>query len=282
MPLLETGVAATEVTLAAAHHRRSLVPALRRLRYRISHGHFRIAVLGPAGAGKTTLGRFLSGELAGSGGDPLYKESYDMERFRLKGDAVCSLLVAPGQKRRIQGREDLYQRLMKGKAAAIVNVVSYGYESLGALSFKQTTLYQTLSATAGHPLTLEDFLPYYFAERRQEEQAYLEAVIPSLEQAKRKVWMITLVTKEDLWWDQRDAVHAHYEQGTYNKTIEAVVNVRKTLPLQHEYLYASLVISRMITEQNDVFAENVAGYDQHIQYAHQERLLTALLALVDS
>ena len=278
---IETGVVATEIGLEVVRRRNSLRPLFRKMRHRIRHGHLHIAIFGPGGAGKTTLGRFLSGAAPIDNDDGNYRESYGIERFRLKGDVICSLLVAPGQERRIEGRADLYQRLTSGKAAAIINVVSYGYESFSELSYTQTTIYHEVAqAVAPRQPILADFLPHYFAQRRRQEQAYLEELAQWLKTAKKKIWMITLVTKEDLWWDQQNTVRAHYETGAYNQVIQDVISARGRENFPHEYLYASLVIGRMLTNRDEVLAENVAGYDQYIQRAQQQRLLEALLSYV--
>lgn len=77
--------------------------------------------------------------------------------------------------------------------------------------------------------------------------------------------MITLVTKQDLWWNERNKVKDHYMNGEYNSTIEKVMGRRGRNNFAHEYVSASLVLSNFSTSSGELLAPNTAGYDQNIQ-----------------
>src|SRR5205807_662695 len=93
---------AVSVGLAVLENRKKLWPLIKKLRFWLKHGHMQIAIFGPGGTGKTTLGQILSGNLGPGASSTTYKESLDIENYSLTGDMVCSLLVAPGQHRRAE------------------------------------------------------------------------------------------------------------------------------------------------------------------------------------
>ncbi len=96
---------------------------------------------------------------------------------------------------------------------------------------------------------------------------------PRLLDAPGKLWMITLVAKQDLWWNERVKVQQHYAGGEYNKLVEQIKHERGTQHFVHEYLSASLVINNLTTSKGELLAPTTGGYDQNIQYAHLQQLL---------
>jgi len=100
----------------------------------------------------------------------------------------------------------------------------------------------------------------------------MELLMPRLCDAKANIWMITLVTKQDLWWNQRTSVKDHYMKGEYNQFIEQIIHQRGRQNFVHEYLSTSLVISNFVTAQNELLKPTVAGYDQNIQFANLQQL----------
>jgi hypothetical protein len=84
--------------------------------------------------------------------------------------------------------------------------------------------------------------------------------------------MITLVTKQDLWWHQRERVRDHYMKGEYATCIDQVQSAKRS-DFRHEYLSASLVICNMITQKGETLASCTAGYDQNIQFSNLRKLL---------
>jgi hypothetical protein len=99
--------------------------------------------------------------------------------------------------------------------------------------------------------------------------------------AKKKIWMITLVTKQDLWWKDRNEVRRHYMEGPYNEQIKEIANKRGQQNFAHEYLSASLVISNLGTGAGELLAPTTGGYDQNIQFANLRQLFDAVLNFVE-
>lgn len=250
--------------LTAFDHRKKLFPALRKLRYWLRRGQLRIAIFGPGGTGKTTLGQFLSGKLDFSA--TKYKQSVEVEEFSLKGDFVCTLIVPPGQARRaITTWPSLYRSLAEGKSAGVINVVCAGYHSFAEGSYQETKYF-----TPG--MSKAEFLQTYLRACRERELEIIADLTPRLLDAKQRIWMITLVTKQDLWWNDRAGVEDLYENSQYNEFIKRITHERGAQHFQHEYMSASLLINNLVTSAGEVLATTTAGYDQNIQYTHLQLL----------
>lgn len=259
--------------LTLVEHRNTIAKALHRMLNRIKNGHVRTAVFGLGGTGKTTMGHFLSGKF-----EPTeygkYQLSYITEEFRLQGDLICSIFVPGGQRRRIQHDwPDLYQKLANGRATGVINVVSYGHHAFTEVAFTETKYYAALRERLGREPTKDEFVSDYLEQRRAEEIAITREILPHLQVGGKKLWMITLVTKQDLWWKNRRAVDAHYREGEYNKLIEELAQVRGHRYFKHEYVSASLVASNLQTNDGTVLVPTAEGYDQHLQYANQANLI---------
>ena len=193
---------------------------IRKLVHRIRKGKLRVPFFGLGGTGKTTLGNVLTGNL-----DPFkapttkYLETVAMED-RQYGEAVsCTFYIPPGQEwRQDYFFPDLFAMLSQGKSSGVINLVCYGYHSLSPdsyPSYKNHPLYKSTD-------TSNSFLQRYLVDRREAELRGIEALIPHLTQTPKKLWMITLVSKQDLWWHDREAVHNHYMKGTYNEHIQKI------------------------------------------------------------
>jgi GTPase SAR1 family protein len=231
----------------------------------------KIAVFGPGGTGKTTLGHFFAGTLNAQVDGSLYRTSLGIENYTLQGDLVCSLLVPPGQERFRLDWTNLFRLLSAGKAGGVINVASYGYHSFEGLSYRNITLPGV--NTSG---TIAEFVTSYTENRRQYELDYLRLLAPRLMDADSDIWMITLVTKQDLWWKHAADVQAFYMHGEYNEIIRDITNQRGANNFTHHYLSASLVISNLISGTGELLIPNAEGYDQHVQARHLANLLNSV------
>ena len=129
-----------------------------------------------------------------------------------------SIVVAPSQKRREDTWDDLLRSLADGKIKLIIHVVSFGYHSFGEFSYTQHRLYQ-------NGMTIQEFLEVYTDDCRNRELDVLKRIEPHISIAdQKKTIFITLVTKQDLWWNNRLEVREHYSNGEYENLIQ---NIRK-------------------------------------------------------
>jgi hypothetical protein len=261
-----TGVGVIEIS-------EKLFPTFKRIFNLLKNGELKIAIFGAGGTGKSTLGKLLSGEFELSGLLQTYQESISIEQYKLESNNIGSVIVAPGQKRREDTWDDLLRTLVGGKIKLIIHVVSWGYHSFGEFSYTQHRLYQS-------GMTLEEFLREYAAVCRNRELDVLRRIEPHLSIAdQRKTIVITLVTKQDLWWNNRLEVNKHYVEGTYEQLIRNIRNKRGANNFIHEYRSTSLVMENFLSGDNELLIPTTQGYDQRLKVANFRYFLNAIESL---
>jgi hypothetical protein len=232
-----------------------------------------ILIIGPGGSGKTTLGLLLSGKYHWLMDSPwTYTESRKLERYVLKDDKKVEVVVPPGQKHRREAFwSDLQADIAAGKFRGVILLAAYGYHTLGELaSYKDQPQYAKKK---------EEFLDAYLEEHRQEELRILQQLIPYLELCSQRVWLMTVVAKQDLWWDDQPAVERHYRAGDYGKEVGKLSTAKDSRAFRHEVVFASLVVSNFDTGMGERLKKNVAGYDQRMQVESIRRLFETVTAL---
>lgn len=261
-----TGVGVIEIS-------EKLFPTFKRIFNLLKNGELKIAIFGAGGTGKSTLGKLLSGEFELSGLLQTYQESISIEQYKLESNKIGSVIVAPGQKRREDTWDDLLRTLVGGKIKLIIHVVSWGYHSFGEFSYTQHRLYQS-------GMTLEEFLREYAAVCRNRELDVLRRIEPHLSIAdQRKTIVITLVTKQDLWWNNRLEVNKHYVEGAYEQLIQNIRNQRGANNFIHEYRSTSLVMENFLSGDNELLIPTTQGYDQRLKVANFRYFLNAIKSL---
>ena len=232
---------------------------------KIWQGEIKIAIVGAGGTGKSTLARILVSE------NPLLvDESYDpnwtLTEEILPGDVPVQLLVAPGQERYIATEwQQIFDRLAGARRLGVVNVVSYGYHSVESESLSM------LAETNQSSLNAERLCDYV-EERRGIEIKRLASLREGLKSVKKATWMLTVVTKQDLWWMDRVQVKQHYSggEGEYAGIISGIQNdfAARSISFSHHYVAASLSHQNLNDDSGSIAAPVCAGYDlpTHLSY----------------
>jgi hypothetical protein len=231
-----------------------------------------ILILGTGGAGKSTLARLLSDEdynpLLSLPGE--YKESIGVESYSLNDDSGVEIVVPPGQlQRRVATWADLHADLAAGKFRGVILLAAYGHNSF-MTSYKLHELYGK---------NKERFVEDYCSAQRVEELAVLRQLAPHMMTSGGKLWMLTLVAKQDLWQPKHGEVEKHYRDGEYSAEIQKVVGQRGARQFRHELVFVSLVISNFLSGTGEPLKPNAAGYDQKMQVESLRRLFETLDAL---
>ena len=231
-----------------------------------------ILIIGPGGVGKSTFARMLSGQYEFPLDIPdAYEESLGLERFTLEDDPSVELVVPPGQRHRRDATwTDLERTICTGGYRGVILTSSYGYHSLGQISYRHHRLYQGDDAA---------FLANFLHESRVDEINVLRRLIPHLRANASKCWILTLVTKQDLWWDQYATAENDYRVGEYGQLLNGLIQDIGSNNLRHEFVFSSLVISNFTTGIGELLASTVSGYDQNLQAKSLRRLWETIDAL---
>jgi hypothetical protein len=199
-----------------------------------------------------------------------YDESIGIERYTLADAPNVEIVVPPGQKHRREATwSDLHSDIAAGKYRGVILVSAYGYHSLGDISFKDHKLFKG---------NTNSFLKALWKSNRQDEVAILRQLRPHLKVNPGKLWFVSLIAKQDLWWPNRSEVEQYYRKGDYGKEIRGIVN-SKPSDIRHEFALVSLVIGNLITKRDELLKANAEGYDYRLQIQSLRRLFETVDAL---
>src|ERR1700691_233054 len=178
----------------------------------------KILVLGSSGVGKTACVESLTWTV------PRTIDQINRTQFAQKHSIRLArqpfiFIDTPGQKLHGPRRLEAIRDAMKGRISGIVNVVSYGYH--------EYRIGKDVAIRADGAAR-EEFLRRH---RQMEIQALSEwsSLLGGRDAAN---WLITLVTKADLWWGHRHRVLQHYSEGAY---FEALGPAKALTPTVLEY-----------------------------------------------
>ncbi len=169
----------------------------------------RILVLGATGTGKTNLITSLT-EWIPQVIDWMNRTEFEEHhRLKIAGNPFV-FIDTPGQALHKPARVDAIRQAMAGRVEGIIDVVCYGYhEGRGKRS---------------EAVTQDDRAnPDYLEARRTTEIQGLNEWTPLLGGDRTAPWLLTVVTKADLWWDRHTDVLKYYESGEY---VDALGDVR--------------------------------------------------------
>ena len=161
----------------------------------------RVIVLGSTGVGKTNFLSSLTAVLPEAIDVMNRTQIAQKHRIQIKKEPFI-FTDTPGQILHRSRRSEAAREAISRGTTGIINVVSYGYHEY-RISPKD--------AFDQNDNVNEDFL----RKHRNIEIEALQEWMPILGARDVADWLITVVTKADLWWDRRDEVLEYYRSGAY-------------------------------------------------------------------
>jgi hypothetical protein len=116
-------------------------------------------------------------------------------------------------------------------------------------------------------------------EKKKLEIDYLKKIAENIKNTNQKFWMLTLVNKQDLWWDRKVEVNDYYKTGEYNKIVEEIFKSKGTGNFVHEYISSALFNSNF-TIGTDFKVETVSGYDEPLRLGNFNNFVKMLNTLI--
>lgn len=172
----------------------------------------KILIIGVSGSGKT---QFLNSFL----GIPMLQDNRtyvpDNKYFIFDNGRKIQFIDLPGHTTLQGARQKYIDEITKNKIKGIINVVNYGYndaEQNNADVFKTGE---------------NEVKPAYLIDNRKSELSQLKEWLNRIHGESKPDWIITIVNKADIWYNQKDEVMDYYENGDYGdefKEIKRVTN----------------------------------------------------------
>lgn len=182
------------------------VPKYRYFYNRFFRKPLRIAVFGESGSGKSCfLNAFGGKEYTGE--STRFIESFI---FTLPCGQRIKFFDCPGQATYRNERQKIKTQILNGNFHAIINVVCYGYnesEGTNVKIFRAGT---------------DEVAQKYLTDNRQFEIRQLKEWIDDITSQTHLKWILTLINKADVWYDEEKEVMEYYKNGEYANQFKGI------------------------------------------------------------
>lgn len=241
------------------------INAFSRSFHQLQYGKAMFGVVGVGGAGKSSFAKVISGQSALHQLPVAYESDLTEERSEFKDTQFLQLLTIAGQDTlATRGHRSIGKELKKLKRLVLVNIVSFGHSAPPRTMTRSQ--FERFSGMEGRKL--EDQAADYFQKQRVQEEMHLAQLARALSaeadaaRATRAIFL-TVILKQDLWWDERDDVYRHYtaSDGNYVKAVESVGNVFGGFEMA-EVVSLALHPLNLILADGAVLKQTCSGYDR--------------------
>jgi hypothetical protein len=135
-------------------------------------------------------------------------EASERHRVRIE-NRPFRVIDTPGQAFHGSDRLRSIREVASRPPIRVINVVSFGFHEYGT------------SASKAVDTHLRRPRVEFLEQHRKEELRALLEWLPLLGDRDTTKWILTVVAKADLWWNDSDTVLDHYRTGAYNDAISA-------------------------------------------------------------
>jgi hypothetical protein len=160
----------------------------------------RALLLGSTGAGKTQFLRSIPELAAQAISQGARTEFPTVARFDINSK-LFEFTDTPGQLEHRLFRDDATKRAIKNDLNGVINFVSYGYHEYGL----------PVERVFENGVVRSEYL----SDHRNREIDLLTEWAPLLSAE----WVLTIVTKADIWWDDRTEIADFYLKGAYRQQL---------------------------------------------------------------
>lgn len=175
----------------------------------------KVIVLGSTGTGKSNFIKSLQ-QLIPQAINHLNRTQWASQTRLHLADQIFDVVDTPGQDAHRDRRLEAIRRILEESKFGLINVVCSGYHEYA------TGADEALSDAGA-------VNPEWLARHRTIEVEAASEWVPLM--SAKPAYMITLVTKADLWWSSKDEVLREYEQGDYSRVVhDAAIRGHAVLP----------------------------------------------------
>ncbi len=213
-----------------------------------------VLVLGASGVGKTSFIKSLNDKMP----EVIHYLSRTETAKKYKINFINSKLEfidTPGQEYHESRRISVIRESMKEEVLGVINLVCFGYH-------EQST---GLETAFNNGIISAEYLKK-FREIEIKSLNEWKNILGSPETTK---WLITVINKADLWWDNRLAVLEYYSSGIYNDSLGELKSLK---PIVMEY---SCIIHKFYS-----MGKVSGSFDNEIRTVLQKNLISSIITLM--
>jgi hypothetical protein len=164
----------------------------------------RVLVLGSTGVGKSQFLRSIPEYAAPQISAGARTEFRVVNKFEINS-RLFEFVDTPGQLEHKPVREDIIKEEIRNKHfKGVINCVSFGYHEYG----------EDINSAVRNGVVRADYL-----ERHRRREVDL---LGEWAQLLSSEWVMTIVTKADIWWDEKFDVGTYYASGSYREKLRAL------------------------------------------------------------